>query len=288
VLARRGIILGGSASAVVLMGFIGCAPQASQLSVPATIAQGESLQERLLDAIDAHREDRIVDVALGEGEGAWDPAPRLPEGGTTQLLWVYQILAESYSDDPTQQQQVIDAMRYYDGKVDFGHRKHFIDRALALDPGPLQSVRSCEPDKRVELSLPLETLRKKLRYGCPLHEPAQAATMLKFFSPRGAEMCAGRLEDGSYVVFGVVGERARRRQRSGPQAQGLPAILTISSGFATVLWPDPATHQVTSTPLAEVIAERGVEGYTIYAIDPDWQPPAVVDQREDEMLRCSE
>lgn len=270
-----------------LAGVVGCAPQASQPPTPTPGQQADLFQRRVLDAIDAHRSAVVTSAQLGEGPGAWDSQPRVPDGATTDLLWLHTVLASAYTDEPTGQQRIQDALRYYDGRIAFSHRKHFVDRWLVLEPGPLAPVRACEPDLRESLSLPLAKLRERRRYGCAMHAADQAAVTLRYFSARGAAMCAGRLEDGSYVLFGVTSERTRRRQRLGPVAQVQPALLTISSGFATVTTADASEKRVTSAGLDEFIGgNSALSGFTIYALDPGWQAPSIVDQRDEEAKLC--
>lgn len=268
-------------SLAALSGLLACAPQASQPPTPTPAQRAEHFNKRVLDAVDAHRSDAISDrIVLGEGEGAWDPSPRRPDHAVTSMLWLHDVLAASYSDAATEQDQIRDALRYYDGQIAFSHRKHFIDRWLVLEPGPLAAIRACEPDQRAELALPLEGLRKKHRYGCELHEPGRTTVSLRYFSPRGTEMCADRLPEGSYVMFGVAPEKARHAQ-----GQQHPAVVTVSAGEPLVT--APSGGSVVTMGLGDYIAQdRAARGYTLYQLDVDWQPPEIHDERSSEMLRC--
>ena len=74
----------------------------------------------------------------GEGEGAWDSDPRVPTNTLNCMTWLQWVLALAYM--PETPQLALDAIRYYNSEPYFATRKHYIDRWLMLEPGPLQPI----------------------------------------------------------------------------------------------------------------------------------------------------
>ena len=247
----------------------------------------EVLTERIAAAIEQSR-SLIVDYQdpLGEGPFHFDPDPLLPADRIDCMTWLQWILAQAYAGSSPDPEPWLRALRYYGGAVGFDTRKHYVDRWLWLEPGPMRAV-DCGEHCRAELiQLDPQQLIATREAPCPLWRGDVTAVEVQFIPQDELAEVMSALEPGFYVLFGVATERYLELYgSSGPMAQVHPALLHVSAEGLTVSHASTALERVATVPIAEWMhAVRNLHrGTALYALDPSWSlssTPLVIEEEE--------
>ena len=245
----------------------------------------DDINRRFGQALERNRNLPVVyEDILGEGPESWDPDPRYPNGSVNCVTWLYLLLAETYSDQPEERHRVMDRIRYYDGHIGFGFRKHFTDQWMALDPKPLSRVdlSHCTEVDSHHVVLEPQTFASNVNYSCPLYHSNERELDVPNVSSSGLVKCAGSLRPGYYIAFPLAGPRYLDRYgaKSGPMAQVHAVVLQVPP--STGKSPDAADVKVYHASIGKGrVVETNLEsyvwdmtvlfrGYAVYALDPDW------------------
>jgi len=180
------------------------------------------LDARVAAAVQKTRDLTVVYTdPLGEGSGT-DPDPRVPGAEVDCMTWVQWVLALATGPEVSAPER-LDALRYYGGQVGFRTRKHYLDRWLAWEPGPLAAVDlSTHPARqthRVELEPVL--LRAARGERCRLWRE-DARTFEAVYLPADDLLAdAASWEPGWYVLTGVATDKylGMYGQEVGPMGQ---------------------------------------------------------------------
>ena len=215
---------------------------------------------------------------LGEGDGYWDGASREVIDTVNCMTWLQWVLAKAYAPSEDELGLYLDAIRYYEGIVSFANRKHYVDRWTMLEPGPLQKVHSdtCTADSSSEIRLELERFRKNHSYSCTLYREEVSLLTIDFLTTERMQSCVDSLQEGYYVVFFIGNDKYMQRWgKHGTMGQVHSMILEKK---------EEAQIHHASVDFGKVVSEDWVSlakrlqnvsrGYTIYALDPSWQPMA--------------
>ena len=235
-----------------------------------------SLPERLSEALESSLRFK-VEVSDHLGEGGWDADPRYPEDVLNCWTWLQWVLASSYASEGVTVHQALDALRYYDGKVSFSTRKHFVDRWVMLEPGPLVPLQgeTCRQGSSQTVVLDLPAFRDRAGYGCPLHQEDLHRFVVRSIEGPAFVECAGSLPPGHYVVFPVALPAYLERWDSpSPMAMVHSMVLEVGSS-GPVLWHASIDYGgvARETPAAFWSRLDGlIDGFALFSLDPDWRP----------------
>ena len=220
---------------------------------------------------------RYTDM-LGEGENHFDEDPRTKWNDVNCTTWWQQIIAKGYAHTDREELRILDRIRYYDGVVGFGTRKHFLDRALDLDPVPLRNIDTqdyllCMPDQKKSVQLDIDRFAKNKAYSCPLYESKRVHSTFSYFSPNALLSCAPQLPSGIYVVFPVAMNRYIEiwGKESGPMGRVHGLILDKEDSFAHIHHASVQEEKIQSMTLLEYVSSGAAglfEGYQIYMLEP--------------------
>ena len=263
----------------------------------------EEVNRRFGEALARNRSLPVVyqDV-LGEGPESWDPDPRYPAGSVNCITWLYLLLAETYGDQPADRERIMDRIRYYDGHVGFGFRKHFTDQWMALDPEPLSRVdlSRCAEVKRHRVVLEPHRFASNINYSCPLYHQEKTAFDVSHVKGRGLIKCAGSLRPGYYILFPLASERylARYGTKSGPMAQVHAVVLQVPPPGPEKIYPHDFKIYHASIGKGFVL-ESTLEsytydmselfrGYAVYELNPawDWKSARPLDEQGKALKAC--
>jgi hypothetical protein len=265
------------------------APTASAAQAPAPLSEEarRAFIQRVAQALDRTRHMKVVyqDV-LGDGQGAWDPDPRYPADTVNCLAWLQLLLAEVYGNTPEEKLQVLDRIRYFDGHVGFGLRKHFIDQWTEIDPLPLRRIpyEECSSSGvvRHHVDLTPAHFQKSIGYGCPLYHADRTAVDLTVIPGPGIVQCARPWPAGYYVMFPVAADRYLEKYGgfSGPMGQVHAVLLEIpdlpiksrDTVDYKVYHASITSGEVTETTLGSYVLHMWnlYRGYVLYELVPDW------------------
>jgi hypothetical protein len=253
-------------------------------------------------SLERHRNVAVVyqDV-LGEGSGHWDPDPLYPSDSVNCIVWLYLLLADTYGSTPAEKEQVMNRIRYFDGQIAFGTRKHFTDRWMALDPEPLvrKDLAACPGAQTFRVQLDLNRFRASVGYQCPLYRMREASFEIPFVTGDGLVQCAAGFQPGFYVVFPLASDRYLQKYgaNSGPMGQVHAVLLKVPAGGAgagsgdlTVYHASISSGRVVETRLPAYVRNMAnlFRGYAVYELDPAWnwkrKPPVDKDTRA--ILSC--
>jgi len=171
----------------------------------------------------------------------------------------------------------MDRLRYFGNEVGFDTRKHYVDRWLAMDPGPMTAV-SLPEDLVTELTveLSLDGLPALRGYPCPLWRSNFRSVSFQAIPQDMVHAAVSRLESGFYVLFGVASPRYLELygEHSGPMGQVHPALLEVTETEVRVHHASTAKEEVVTVPLDAWLTgnQRLHRASTIYALDPTWDP----------------
>jgi hypothetical protein len=158
---------------------------------------------------------------LGEGAGT-DPDPRVPGSEVDCMTWVQWVLALAGGPGESAPER-LDALRYYGGRVGFRTRKHYLDRWLAWEPGPLQALDlSAHPDRATHVvSIEPVLLRAARGERCPLWREDEVSFRVDHLKADTVLADAGSWEPGWYVLTGIATEKylGMYGQEVGPMGQ---------------------------------------------------------------------
>jgi len=226
---------------------------------------------------------------LGEGATGWDNDPRYPTSEVNCVVWLRQVITETYGDNDRARQQAMDRIRYYDGQVGFSLRKHYGARWMALDPAPLvrKDLSHCVPDAHFDVTLELDHFRASHEYSCPLYRDEQRSFRIDYTPSASLVQCAQDFDSGYYFLFGVPsqGYIDKYGSKSGPMGLVHGMVLEVRDplpGSASRNSEQLLLHHGTFA-LAKVIVEnldsfvermnRSLHaGYVVYTLDPSWRP----------------
>jgi len=158
---------------------------------------------------------------LGEGAGT-DPDPRIPSTEVDCMTWVQWVLA--LAGGPVEgAAERMDALRYYGGHVGFRTRKHYLDRWLAWEPGPLQALDlSTHPEKATHV-VSIEPVLLRAAHGarCPLWREDERTFRVDHLQADSVMEAAASWEPGWYVLTGIATEKylGMYGQEVGPMGQ---------------------------------------------------------------------
>jgi len=244
----------------------------------------EEVNRRFGQALERNRALPVVyEDILGEGEGGWDPDPRYPSGSVNCITWLYLLMAETYSDQPAERERIMDRIRYFDGHVGFGFRKHFTDQWMAIDPEPLSRVdlARCAKTESQKVVLEPQRFAANVSYSCPLYHKDRTSFEIEHVNGHGLIKCAGTLRPGYYIVFPLASKKYLDKYgtKSGPMAQVHAVILQVPPGDKKIDAPDfkiyhasIAKGRVMESTLESYTFDMAqlFRGYAVYELDPDW------------------
>ncbi len=172
---------------------------------------------------------------LGEGTGT-DPDPRVPGAEVDCMTWVQWVLALAGGPAESAPER-LDALRYYGGQVGFRTRKHYLDRWLAWEPGPLLPLDlSAHPDKATHVvSVEPVLLRAARGERCPLWREDEVSFRVDYLKADTVLAEAGSWEPGWYVLTGIATEKylGMYGQEVGPMGQVHLFLLDASEAGRT-------------------------------------------------------
>lgn len=244
------------------------------------------LDQRIARAIEATAGSKVVlEDVLGEGPGSWDPDPRYPNGTVNCIIWLQQVIAETYGTTAAEKTQVMDRLRYFAGVPAFGLRKHYTDHWVAIEPQPLRRVdlSSCAEVSQMQIELKPTMFLKHSGYSCPLLHQEWTRFTVAFVKPDGIRQCAKKLGSGHYMMFAVPTDSYMKKylHETGPMAFVHAMILRLKDGQGPrVLHASTSKGKVLQEPIEEFLRKSGKihHGYVLYELDPTWslahQPPA--------------
>jgi hypothetical protein len=263
----------------------GSGPSASPEQPPATETSKEqkaldpaTLYARIQEAIETTTALQVdATDPLGEGAGGFDSDPRLPRDRIDCMTWLQWVLALAYADPDGDHLLWMDALRYYGGVVGFDTRKHYVDRWLWMEPGPLQPIDCPETlCQRESIQLDLSGVPAARQYPCGLWRSQVHEVWMEAIPQSQLEEVVGGLDAGFYVLFGLASERylGLYGMHSGPMAQVHPALLRVDESGAHITHASTALERVAEVELSEWVHSnrRLHRGSMIYALDPSWSP----------------
>lgn len=225
---------------------------------------------------------RYVDM-LGEGENFFDDDPRMNWKDVNCTTWWQHVIAKGYANTDREEQQILDRIRYYDGVIGFGTRKHFLDRALDLDPVPFRNIDTqnylmCVPDQKKSVELSLETFTKSQGFSCPLYKPERIQSTFSYFSPNALLSCAQQLPAGIYIIFPIAMDRYIEvwGEKSGPMGRVHGLILDKEDTHTQVYHASVQEKKVQSLTLLDYVSSGAAglfEGYQVYMLEPTFPEP---------------
>lgn len=178
------------------------------LALLLSVALAAPLDDRIQAAIDRTRELRVVYTdPLGEGHGL-DADPRVPDGEVDCMTWVQWVLALALGPEAEAAARM-DRLRYFGGRVDFRTRKHYLDRWLAWEPGPLARVDlSDHPAKRThQVSIEPVLLRAHHGAQCQLWREDHLTFRVDHLPADALLADASLWPPGWYVITGIATEK---------------------------------------------------------------------------------
>ena len=184
----------------------------------------------------------------------------------------------------------LNALRYYGGEISFSTRKHFIDRWLALEPGPLVPMTGCVPDRHLDMTLDLDLFRTSRNYPCSLYAPQRDTFSIDYLSASALSSCVVALPPGYYIAFPIASDDyLEKYHHSGPMGRVHGLLLEVTEQATTVHHASTAYEAIVSDPLAVFLDDIGdfFRGYDLYTFDPVWRPPAErLTNRQNERRLC--
>ena len=252
----------------------------TQLSRPAEGVLGNAeLGQRIKSAIQA-TQHLIVDASdpMGEGSGYFDSDPRSVGDRVDCMTWVQWVLALAYAGENADPQPWLDAIRYYGSSIGFDTRKHYVDRWLTLEPGPLIPIPSHRLTVESEgIQLTLQAFQDHKQYPCELYQSEMNHIRLDVIPQDQLSKTIDDLTPGFYILFGIATDHylSMYGAQSGPMAQVHPAILEKTQHEVWIHHASTALERIATVKPDEWLhANRRLHrASTLYSIDPSWTLP---------------
>ncbi|MEC7986218.1 MAG: N-acetylmuramoyl-L-alanine amidase-like domain-containing protein [Myxococcota bacterium] len=242
------------------------------------IAQPSLSVETIRDLLYQSHPNQIVSYNdhLGEGPRHFDTDPRLNWNRVNCTTWWQQIIAKGYAKTDTEELRILDEIRYYFGQVSFGTRKHFLDRALYLDPTPFIDVQTmeipfCEGTQKTTVPISLNHFRNAKKYKCSLYREEVSDIDIHYMSPNQTHRCAKNLPDGIYLLLPIAGEQYLDiwAKDSGPMGHVHGFILDKDGVHLQIYHASLEKGKIATEMLKEYIRTDSAQlfvGYKIYAL----------------------
>ena len=219
---------------------------------------------------------------LGEGKGSFDFDPRMDWSKVNCTTWWQQLLAKSYAHNDREELETLDRIRYYDGVVGFSTRKHFLDRALLLDPQPFLDIASmdipaCTTDVQRMVRLDLSLFSTRKGFSCPLYREEVDEISFQYFSPNALLQCVPHIPAGVYMIFPVASIRYNEiwGKESGPMGRVHGLFLDKEGTYAQVFHASITKKKVVTTSLQKYVESLDAalfDGYQLYQISSTISP----------------
>ncbi|MBM75352.1 MAG: hypothetical protein CMK59_08115 [Proteobacteria bacterium] len=214
----------------------------------------------------------VVDDVLGEG-GGFDVDPTTPDEKVNCLIWLQWVLSQAYSTSEEEAHLRLNKVRYYGGTVDYGYRKHFVDRWTLLEPEPLKSSTLCKTDMAQKITIDIGGFTEKNGYTGLFYEAEQKFFLISFSSRSSFEACLSTLPEGYYVIFPIATDDYLERWDSpSPMLQVHAMILEHQKGQYR-LWHASIDKKgvVFEDPI--LFSERMgsmIQGFRLYELQDEW------------------
>lgn len=228
-----------------------------------------------------HQKVQYTDM-LGEGEGFFDDDPRILWDDVNCTTWWQQVIAKGYAQTDREEVRILDRIRYYDGVIGYGTRKHFLDRAMDLDPVPFRNIDTqnyllCMPDQKKSVQLDTERFTQNKSYQCPLYQPKRIHSSFSYFSPNALLSCVPNIPSGIYLIFPIAMDRYIEvwGKESGPMGRVHGLILDKDGTSANVYHASIQEKKVHGMTLLEYVSSGAAglfEGYQIYMLESNFPP----------------
>lgn len=275
--------------------------------MPTTSLTPAGLNERMSRAVARAMHWHVVlEDVCGEGEGAWHSDPRFPDDRVNCLVWFQLLISNAYAQRPEDLPRILDRMRYYEGAVAYGLRKHFLDHWLGVEPGPVKKLqlRGLEGYRSKTVELDFDHFKARHQYRCDLYREDAKRFEVESLTASGVVKYLESLPPGYYLCFPVANELYLRvyGQNSGPMGFVHPSVIqwrepgpaSPEGGGAEVgefiYHASTAAHVVIKYPLQQYLDEKVkiYEGYGIFALDPGWDfsKPRTTSAEARRILNC--
>ncbi len=244
------------------------------------VAQPSLSIEKIRDTLYQRHPDQSVSYAdhLGEGPRHFDSDPRLDWSKVNCTTWWQQIVASGYASNDAQLLQLLDEIRYYFGQVSYGTRKHFLDRALLLDPAPFVDTQTmdipyCEGNRRRSLTLALDRFKDAKGYACSLYREEIVDIELSYLSPNQTHRCTKNIPSGIYLLLPIASDAYLKiwGKESGPMGH-VHGFLLDKDGTSVYLHHASLDRgKVTAVALKDYLRSESAQlfdGYKLYALQP--------------------
>ncbi len=178
------------------------------LALLGTTLAAPPLEDRVRSAVHQTRDLRVVYTdPLGEGAGL-DADPRVPAAEVDCMTWVQWVLALALGPEEEAAAR-LDRLRYYGGHVDFRSRKHYLDRWLAWEPGPLARLDLSDHPARATHQVSIEPVLLRAHRGarCPLWREDHVTFRVDHLPAEALLADAAAWPPGWYVLTGIATEK---------------------------------------------------------------------------------
>lgn len=235
---------------------------------------------------------------LGEGDGQFDSMPRYNPENVNCTTWWQQILAETYAGENSEAIiSILDSIRYFDGVISFGTRKHFLDQVFIDDSNPFENIENkmgmnCQGDLNHDFNIEFEKFKKSAKYNCPLIYENFPQITFTYLSPEKAISCMRTLPDGIYLAFPVAGNRynAIWGKKSGPMGRVHGLFVDKQNGQSQVFHASIDRGKVANEPFEQYILSAGsglFKGYSIFTISAKYFPTkGEISSKGKEIINC--
>ena len=261
-------------------------------SPPNDMVYRDGLAVRMKNAIEQSKSYVIVltDVL---GEEGWDEDPLYPSTEVNCMIWLQWVLALAYQHPSVSREKVMDAIRYYESGISFGSRKHYIDRWVNIEPGPLvpYSGEVCPHTEEMEITLRLDLLQQHWKYPCSMYRPSENRFQVNFVSGSDFSRCSSQLSNGYYVVFPVAKSKyIDTYSVAGPMGL-VHSMILHRNNEETELYHASLDYGKVHNESPKAFWERMthmIKGFVIYELDPDWLPQTKSSSAEIQQIQICE
>ena len=242
------------------------------------VAHGSEINHRINASIADTKHLKVdLEQMLGEGENAFDSAPTYPVDSVDCMTWMQLVLAKAYATSSHSEKELFRRLRYYDGQVCFSHRKHYIDRWVQLDPGPLEELNTqqCRADMLVPVQLSIPAFLIQRGYKGELISQDHSIPPASALTPDRLQRCILSLPKGFYVAFAVPSKWwLSEYYPIGKMGRVHSLIIDSTSDTVQVHHASLDYGRVKTEPLTDFVKRlSGVfDGYSLYRLQPTWSP----------------